>query len=502
MIAIAAVNSLVGFFREILLTRQFGSSPDTDSYFLALAIAQFFSACLAASVNTSFIPVLAQVDAEQKTGIRRFYSNVFNTVLLISFCLLGLAFIFIRPLIGLLTGQAANQELTVQLSRIAIIALLFPGVAGVLTGFLEYRTVVLPSVLIGLPFNAVFIFYLLFLSNRYGIRGLAWVGIAALASQLIVLIPSLRKEGFRLVGVLDPSDPPVRKMAWLSLPIIFATLAGELNVIIEKSVASRFPAGSITYLSYGRMVGNEFNVIIIYSLAIVLFPSMARAYSAGKPQKAHHLLLQTFRITLITTLPLTLIFFAFPELVIGILFERGEFTHHHTVMTASLLAMFGLGLPANSFRIVLNNSFYSRKNTLIPALGSLGLLLTNSLLIFYLRGKAGLAGIALASSIAGIMDTSALILIYQKQEGFRLLDRQLGLLLVKILAAATIGLGPLYWILGHTGESLSFFQRKSLFGIIILFFPPVYLLIGYLLGIPEIRILGKRFGRRNHPSDG
>ena len=62
--------------------------------------------------------------------------------------------------------QGEQFELAVKLTRIGIPMIIFSGVIGVITGYLHSEHKFTSSSAIGLPFNFVYIFFLLVLSSR------------------------------------------------------------------------------------------------------------------------------------------------------------------------------------------------------------------------------------------------------------------------------------------------------------------------------------------------
>lgn len=495
MVVISTLSRVIGFFREVLVTNYFGSSGETDAYFVSLALAQFFSIYLVTAINTTFIPVLAEAEADKEVSPNKIYSNILNAVLLFSIFLFLAALLFIRPLTNLIAGgfiinDPDTFELSIHLSRISILNLLIPGLLGIVTGFLQYNRAFLSSVIIGLPLNAVYIIYLVFMSGRFGIIGLTWAGVAASASQLIVLIPGLKKKNFQYVPVLRFRDPYLKKMIILSVPVIMSTVLSEASSIVDKSIATWLPTGSVTYLNYGVMVNRTFITVFIYSLAMVIFPAMSRSYAANEPAQAHRTISRSFRLTLLTAIPVSLFMIFYPVDIIRLLFERGQFIHEHTLVTANVLAMYAIGMPASAFLVILFKAYYATKDTKTPALASVLSLVFNIVLNIIMMKWIGVRGIALASSITNLIVTTFLIIHIERKQNFRLFNLNHLLYSSKIIGASLLCVVATKVFYHITSDfNFSGFSENLLFVLVAFAALSLYIALCYLFRIEEMRQL-------------
>lgn len=82
---------------------------------------------------------------------------------------------------------------SVKLIRIGLPQIIFSCIVGVLTAFLHSEQRHNSSAAIGLPYNITFIFFLIFLSGIFGIKGLMVTSIMAVFSQLLIQLPEAKK---------------------------------------------------------------------------------------------------------------------------------------------------------------------------------------------------------------------------------------------------------------------------------------------------------------------
>ena len=69
---------------------------------------------------------------------------------------------------------------------------------------------------------------------------------------------------------------------------------------------------------------------------------------------------------LLLTLPATVALIVVPDLITGVLFQRGAFTAADTAATAAALAVYAVGLPAFVLQKVAQPAFFAREDTRTP----------------------------------------------------------------------------------------------------------------------------------------
>lgn len=384
LVIVTAFSRLFGFAREVLMTKYFGSSAETDAFFFAITLSQFFTVYLVSAISQTSIPIFAEVDADESVDTERFSNNIINITMLFSVVLLLLATVFIRPLTSILAqGIARNSheafELTVKLSRITMISILFPGLIGVFSGYLRYNRRFLAPAMIGIASNATYLLYLVFFSNQFGIIGLTWVSVLASFAQFLLLLPSIARSQFQYRPILDFKDPYVRRMGKLSIPIIFSTIVSEASTIVDKSLATWLPEGSVTYLTYGGLINTTILGVFISSVITIVYPAMSQALARKEPNRAHRYLGQAYSAVLVITIPLAIFMTVFSKEIVTILFQRGRFDSVDTLNTAKVVSYYALGLPAFSFMRITMNAYHANKDTRTPAVFAVLLLIFNVL---------------------------------------------------------------------------------------------------------------------------
>jgi len=141
------------------------------------------------------------------------------------------------------------------------------------------------------------------------------------------------------------------------------------------------------------------------------------------------------------------------EAVVALAYERGHFTMANTVEVAKALRAYSVGLIFFGLVRVTAQVFYSFKDTATPVKISIAAVLTNIVLSLLFMGPLGFSGLALATSIAAIVNFSLLYKFSGKK-----LPRpdRFGLIKFSFLIgipSLLCGLGA-YWITRHFGAPM------------------------------------------------
>ncbi len=99
-----------------------------------------------------------------------------------------------------------------------------------------------------------------------------------------------------------------------------------------------------------------------------------------------------------------------------IVYQHGAWTVEDTTVTASALAAFSLGLTFNGVMLMLNRAFFSLQRPWTPTAIALGNLAVNTLLAAALY-HLGTWGIPLATSLANIFGSAALLIVFRQRLG-------------------------------------------------------------------------------------
>lgn len=434
------VSKVLGFLREIMIANRFGSGMETDTYFVAITATVIIVGAIGAAINTTLIPIFAEIGERYgRRGKVKFLNNVINVVLIVLLLIVILGFAFSPVVIKILAkGFEGEQfDLAVKLNRIGLPIAVFLGLTHVLSGFLHSSEVFGPPAISGLPYNFVFLIYLFFFAKDSSVSTLMIITVIAASTQFLILVPAVKNLGYRFVPGLKLKDIYLRRTMVLVLPVLIGSAVQQINVIIDKTLASSLVEGSISALSYASKINDMVIAVFIMAITTVIFPMLSQAFSQDNNGRIKGILGQGINIILLVTVPATIGLVLLAEPIVYLFFERNAFDSTATYMTSQALIFYSLGLIGSSLRLMLNKVYYSFQDTRTPMINGAIAVVLNLVFNLILIKPLGHRGLALATSISTTITTIILFITLRQKIGPIGLTRYL-LCFLKTLAASLI----------------------------------------------------------------
>lgn len=350
----------------------------------------------------------------------------------------------------------------------------------------------------------------LILSLTVVVLGVVVLLIEVAAPQLAFLMaggfaPELLETTTRLMRLTTPA------VLFLSLSgIVTGLLYALKRFALDRNLASRTGEQSIAWMQYATTIIQFPLGLISAAISLAILPTLSRLASAHQEERSTQpefmdTLAVGLRLVLILIIPATAALFILADPIVALLFQHGDFTAFDTQQTTLALRFYLLGLTFAAIDQPLIFAFYARQNTLTPALVGLlgvGFYLAAALLPALIRPMQ-MTDLVLANSVQ--LTGHALVMLWLVNRIAPLGGRGLGPTTFKAVAASA-SMGLVLWIsLGMLKNWLpieGFVAKVMIVGILGLLGGGVYLLVLYLLRVPELslllglvkRVLG-RFGR-------
>jgi len=412
---IAVLNLLsrvLGLGREIAIAHQFGATLATDAYLVALTIPSLLFMVFAQALATVVVPVFTEYKTRGETREAWQISlNVANLLVVVLAAVAALGILAAPVLVRLMAPgfEPAATELAVDLTRILFPLLVFSGLATLFSGFLNANNIFGIPAFSGAVNNLVIIVGALTLGSLYGIHGLAYGTVLGMVAAGLVQVPSLYRAGFRFRPGFDWRHPGVRKVFNLMLPITVGIAISQLYVLIDRVLASFLAEGSIAALNFGNRLIQLPIGLFVLALSTAVFPTLTTWAAEGKRSEVLETLARALRIVVLTTVPAGVGLIVLRQPVVQLLFERGAFDERATAMTAVALLFYSVGLVGLAANILLTRGFYAFQDTRTPVKLLAVNVTVNLVLSLALMGPLQHGGLALASSLAALVNTVLLV---------------------------------------------------------------------------------------------
>ena len=504
------LSRLLGFLRDVVLAAVLGATSTGDVYDAAFVLPDFLFYLVAGGfLSITFIPILSRYVAEGDIeGGWRAFAAVFKPVAVLVTLLTLLAMLFADRLVdaiylrfpdfvgalagdtdGGLTQEQLDQVTT--LTRIVLPAQIF-FVIGALFMAVQYtyERFLIPT-LAPIVYNLAIIVGGIALRNSdIPAIGFAWgVLVGAISGHFLLQLYGARRAGLRWIRSVPISHPAFREYVVLAVPL----MVGQSLIVLEEQLVRVFAQfgdpGSIFALGRARRLVMLPIGVIAQAAGVAAYPFLARMAAEGRLRELGRTLVTALRYVIFTSLAATALIVALSQPVVRVAFQRQNFTLDHTLVTASALVLYALGITAWGVQQVYARGFYARRQMWTPVVvGTTATLLAIPLMLWLSQDELfGVTGLALASSIAISAYAIALAVIWHRRlstEGLTDLVSTLVRSLVAALLAGAAGWTAARLVLADSGlVSGASIVALVLGGLVV---AAVYLGLSWLFRSPEL----------------
>jgi putative peptidoglycan lipid II flippase len=267
----------------------------------------------------------------------------------------------------------------------------------------------------------------------------------------------------------------------------------QINLIVLTFFASFVGDSSISALNFAMTILLFPVGLFGMSLAMAMFPTLAERAAEGGLSEVQEMVGRALRFTLFLTIPAAVGMTLLHEPLVRALFERGAFDAEATGIVSSALIFYAIGLPAHAAIEILSRGFYALGDTRTPVGFAVAAMLINLVLAAALVDALAIEGLALALSIASIIESLGLFIVLHGRLEGGLWTRPVASTVYRIvIATALMGqtVGLLLLALNDTGN----FGPRSFFSLLagVTVGVVVYYLAALLLRLEEAHIIAAR----------
>lgn len=415
---ITLLLKVFGYLRDVTIAFTTGVSFYSDIFFFFYSIpASIRQILYGTSFNAAFVPFYKKLQMKKNQNLSHdfaismilfagilFSSIIFFTIIFMQEIFLFINFDFIK--------SHDDLVFSVSVARIILPYLLILIIGSTLIGICySNKQFIIPTILSGVinvSIISVVLFNILYGSSENLESLFHQICIAILIGgsfELIIIFWIARKTiSFRdiMKGIFTISEAMnfrlIREFFFKLLPSIgFETMHQSMRVF--TLFLASFTVGGVSTFYYANIIAALPLSIFAITLSIVLIPYLSSYEDAEKTKKLE-LIHKGIEYGIFFGMPITLFFFFFSELIIGVIFMRGEFNQGDTSLSGEILSALSLGIPASiMFRTVIVY-YYSELKISKPFMIYLISLLLNIILLIFFRKHYGVIGIGLAYSIS------------------------------------------------------------------------------------------------------
>jgi len=370
------LSRIAGLVRDRIFAHYFGNSDAADAFKAALRIPNFLQNLFGEGVlSASFIPVYAGLLAQGEREKADDMAAAIFSLLSLVVSLLVLIGVLITPfLIDVIAPgfKGAKRELTISLVRI-----LFPG-----AGFLALSAWCLGILnshrRFFVSYTAPVVWNLMMIVSLVGFGGsfrqfplakiLAWGSVVGSIMQFGVQLPLVARLLHRFRLSFGLSMEGVRTVVHNFIPVFFSRGVVQISAYIDAFLASFLPTGAVSALTYAQTLYILPVSLFGMSVSAAELPVLSSAMGEADEVNAYlrRRLNAGLRQIAFFVVPSAMAFFTLGDIIVGAIYQTGQFTRHDSVYVWGILAGSGIGLLATTLGRLYASMYYALKDTVTP----------------------------------------------------------------------------------------------------------------------------------------
>jgi len=406
----SVASRFLGVIRDHILAGSFGGGVELDMYYAAFRVPDFvYNLIVLGALSAGFIPIFSEMikksaTSDNKEKIVNLANNIFNALLLLIIVLSILGIVFADTLTSWVAPgfSVEAKAQTSILTRIMFLSPIFLGMSGVLGGILQsYKRFFVYS-LSPVFYNLGIIFGALVLVRHYGLAGLAWGVVLGAFLHFAIQLPTIWKLGFRYKLYLNWQDKGLRQITSMMGPRTLSLAISQINLVAITALASTLDSGALAIFNFANNLQSFPLGVFGISFAVAAFPFLSE--NAYKMDELKARFSSTIRQILFFIVPASVLIITLRAQIVRVILGSGAFNWRDTVLTMDTLGFFALSLFAQASIPLLVRMFYARRDSWTPFYLGLMSVAVNIFLAYFLRYYFGVAGLALAFSVASIFN--------------------------------------------------------------------------------------------------
>jgi len=405
---LAGANILVTLAFQWFVITQLGVGIETDALFAGMAVPQLILLVVSSSLTHVLVPLLA---VEDETT---FQQNAWGFFLGISGLFAALAaLLFLTAAYWvpwLVPGfSKGGQQLTVSLTRIQLLSMIFTASVSVLWSVYRARQRFIWVELSTLLSSVIGFALLLKVLPVYGVVGASLLIVLRTGLQAVWLLPGLGKFCWP-----DWSSTAMRE-AWRRVrPLLLGNSYYRTDQLLDRFLASMAPAGGLSLLYLGQQIYGVANVVTEKAIAAPMVPQLAQLAGAARWPEFR----RAYQRRLLAMAGLTVLGYAgllvVGERILNLLIGHGGVTKDNVhLLWLIMVALVGY-FVAGAMGFVTAPTFYAMGDTRTPTRMSVIIFTLYIPAKVFAFMKYGLLGMAWVTSAYLFLNVAIQVLVLEK----------------------------------------------------------------------------------------
>lgn len=401
LMIVTCLSKIAALFMTLVFSRSYGANLMTDAYYAASTVPDLINNSLTVCSLTLFVPLYIEcrhINGEKATDV--FSSSVLNIYFIFN-CILAVIVGMCAPLLARIVAPGFSGDVLHYTEIfIVLLSLSFPLTIGtqVLVNICNANRDHIVQTVLTLINHIITIGLMLVFMHRFNLFAYPFYCIVAWLINLILQYCYTKKH-FNHMRSFDLKNKYIKRMLYLSIPVIIATAAEQINLAIDRVLSSMLETGSITYLGYSNRIYVAVLGAFIAVLITIYYPVIAEDYNNNK-NKLNRDIRKFIDLLAITVMPIVAYCLVGSKYAIKVLYGGGSINDNGLHIVAVLFTIYMIGLFFAGIKELATKLFYVLQETRVPMTINIICVVINVGFSIVLMNIIGIYGIALATTIA------------------------------------------------------------------------------------------------------
>jgi putative peptidoglycan lipid II flippase len=386
--ALSAVNIGVAFLFHWYVLIQLGPGMETDALFAGMTLPQLVLAVISGSLMHVLVPLLAGEDEE------RLRHDAWGFLVLVGglFSMLAAALYLAAPWWVPLTVPGfdeAGKALTVELTRIQLIGMVFAAINGVQWAAYHARQQFLWAEFTPILSSVFSLLLLIWALPLFGVIAAAWIITMRMGLQTLLLAPGMGR-------LVRPNlKSAAIQQAWQRIkPLLWGTAYYKTDPLVDRFLLSTANSGTLSLYYLAQQIYAAASQVLNKAIAAPLVPLLSKLHKAGDTEGFRRAYREKLLLVGIACIAGLLVVGFLGQIILTLLVGHGNFSASSVTELWWIMIWLGGMFVGGAMGAVSSSSFYASGDTTTPTrigIYSYTIYIPAKFVIFYYFGVLGLA---------------------------------------------------------------------------------------------------------------
>ena len=433
---VTVLSKVIGFLRDVITAKYYGTTWQSDAYFYAYQIPSFAIILLGGvggPLHSATVAVFSKLIPDLSEKPTEFVNKLYNTFLMASilfFSALGILFyVFAPQIMSIIINNGTSEMISLSAVHLQIMTPVFivGGIVGIYYGLLiTYKKFMLPN------FSPIMMSLVIIagcvsvpILNKFGFNIsdkncyiLAIATTIGAICQFLLQFPQIKKIGFRYKpNFCFLNNPELKTLLELVFPAILSSTIGQLHIYIDMFFTSSLKDGAWTSLGYANRIFQFPVGILVTAFLVPLFPLFTRLVAKQDDDGIRSYFNKGVGLLFYVAIPIIIGIATVGMDAVRLVFERGEFDYNSSVMVFEALLFLSVSILPYVFRDSITRVYYAfddAKTPFLVAASSIVLKIFFNYIFINIMGMQ-IGGITLSTSLVTLYNAIGLGILMNKK---------------------------------------------------------------------------------------